>query len=95
MEQGCNSARAEDTNFGAFAFGISGSFAGHQPGLAVPVHHNVDAPFRPLVPFVPACHWERLRRTQKRRRRMSPWVAQLMRRMAVRGVALAGRRVSG
>ena len=92
MEQGWTSAEAEFANFGAFASGASGPFAGHQPGLAIPVHHNVDAPFRRLVPFVPSSHWDRLGRAQKRRRKISPWVSRAMRLMALRGAALTGRR---
>lgn len=31
-----------------------------------PVHHNVDAPFRPLVPFVPPDYWDRKQAPPKR-----------------------------
>lgn len=30
------------------------------PSPRVPVHANMDAPFKPLVPFVPEDHWDRM-----------------------------------
>ena len=33
-----------------------------------PVHDNVDAPFRPLVPFVPPEYWDRREATPQHRR---------------------------
>ena len=60
METGLEAAAAKGTNYGAVRMLQPARAAAEGPHPAAPVHANVDLPFRPLAPFVPAGHWERL-----------------------------------
>lgn len=46
--------------FGANANVADALLDGGDPAVADPVHANVDAPFRPLTPFVPDAYWVEL-----------------------------------
>ena len=63
MEKGQDSAVAKGANYGTAA--LSRTAGGPWPDrrAATPVHANVDLPFRPLAPFVPDSHWQRLERS--------------------------------
>ena len=58
MERGQDEAAAQNANYGAGAVRSGVSFVGVTPTVAVSVHANVDAPFKPLIPFVPTEHWD-------------------------------------
>ena len=65
-EQGQNTASALITNFGV---DVRYNDRMDNQSLVVsktPVHANVDAPFRPLVPFVPEDYWDNVKAPRKR-----------------------------
>ena len=65
-ENGQNTALAITANFGV---DVRYDDRMGNKGLVVsktPVHANVDAPFRPLVPFVPEDYWDKMKAPPRR-----------------------------
>lgn len=62
MEIGQDGATAKGPNYGAAALSRAAGSPKSEHRAAASVHANVDLPFRPLAPFVPEAHWQRLER---------------------------------
>ena len=88
-ESGQDTVLAKLVNYGARAARSGRSAGGRTPAEPAPVHNNVDAPFKPLAPFVPEEHWAALER------RMAPGTPPRLARWAaaIRGTASAAGRL--